>query len=97
MSKLDRFMVSHNFFEKWKETSINVLGRCISDHCPLVFVAKTNETDFGPKCFKVFDQWLEEEEFGKIVKDTWNSDEFRGTTDIVLKNKIKALKIKLRQ
>ncbi|GKA08346.1 putative RNA-directed DNA polymerase [Tanacetum coccineum] len=35
-SKLDRFLVSSNFFDVWNDASVSVLCRSFSDHCPLL-------------------------------------------------------------
>ncbi|GJT80736.1 RNA-directed DNA polymerase, eukaryota [Tanacetum coccineum] len=55
-SKLDRFLVSPSFFDCWKDTSVSVLCRTLSDHCPLLH--KVNSPNFGPKPYRVFDKWL---------------------------------------
>ncbi|GKC09663.1 RNA-directed DNA polymerase, eukaryota [Tanacetum coccineum] len=34
-SKLDRFLVSHCFFDNWMDASVSVLTRSYSDHCRL--------------------------------------------------------------
>ncbi|GKD58970.1 nucleotide-binding alpha-beta plait domain-containing protein, partial [Tanacetum coccineum] len=35
-SKLDRFLANQEFFELWKDASVSVLPRTISDHCPIL-------------------------------------------------------------
>lgn len=35
MSKIDRFLVSSNFFEVWKDASVTALCRVILDHFPV--------------------------------------------------------------
>lgn len=47
MSKLDRFLVTTNYFNNWNDASIVVLDRVISDHSPIRLKVGTN--DFGPK------------------------------------------------
>ncbi|KAJ9560860.1 hypothetical protein OSB04_006020 [Centaurea solstitialis] len=90
MSKLDRYLVSANFFNHWKDAMVYVLARSFSDHCPIML--KSGEVDYGPKPFKLFDHWLENEEFQNLVKVSWTSKEVAGTGDVVLKEKLKYLK-----
>ncbi|GJW13718.1 RNA-directed DNA polymerase, eukaryota [Tanacetum coccineum] len=56
VSKLDRFLVSHNFFDSWNDASVSVLCRTFSDHCPILL--KVGLPNFGPKPFKIFDKWI---------------------------------------
>ncbi|KAJ9549874.1 hypothetical protein OSB04_022417 [Centaurea solstitialis] len=53
MSKLDRFLVSSNFFNQWKDATVYALPRTISDHCPILL--KVGKLDYGPNPFKIFD------------------------------------------
>ncbi|GKD56394.1 RNA-directed DNA polymerase, eukaryota, reverse transcriptase zinc-binding domain protein, partial [Tanacetum coccineum] len=50
-SKLDRFLVSGNFFDYWIDASVVVLYRSLSDHCPLLL--KVGTPNFGPKPYRV--------------------------------------------
>nr|GEX45088.1 RNA-directed DNA polymerase, eukaryota, reverse transcriptase zinc-binding domain protein [Tanacetum cinerariifolium] len=52
--------------------------------------------DFGPKCFKVFNHWMEEDGFNKVIEASWASGDYRGSTDIILKNKFKPLKVDIK-
>ncbi|XP_071718178.1 uncharacterized protein [Rutidosis leptorrhynchoides] len=67
-SKLDRFLVSEKFISLWEDLSVIALERRESDHCPLLLRDKV--IDFGPKPFKVFDEWFFKEgrkiEFGNL-------------------------------
>ncbi|GJX96354.1 cysteine-rich receptor-like protein kinase [Tanacetum coccineum] len=57
-SKLDRFLVSEGFKNKWGNLSTVALDRKLSDHCPIVL--KDMDVDFGPKPFRVFNICLKE-------------------------------------
>ncbi|KAJ9562981.1 hypothetical protein OSB04_008141 [Centaurea solstitialis] len=94
LSKLDRFLVSANFFSIWGDAKVIALLRNVSDHCPLVL--KTGSIDFGPKPLKVFDSWLSIPSFEQLVKNSWGFGSFRGTSGVILKNKIKRLKQDIR-
>nr|GEX72984.1 cysteine-rich receptor-like protein kinase [Tanacetum cinerariifolium] len=49
--------------------------------------------NFGPKCFKFFNHWMEDDNFNDIFKSSWGTGLYRGTADIILKNKLKKLKL----
>ncbi|GKC97285.1 cytochrome P450 [Tanacetum coccineum] len=90
LSKFDRFLVSNNFFSLWKDAKVKTLAREISDHCPIML--SVDSMNFGPKCFKFFNHWMEDDDFNNIVKTSWEAGVYRGFADIVLKNKLKKLK-----
>ncbi|GJX37278.1 RNA-directed DNA polymerase, eukaryota [Tanacetum coccineum] len=56
VSKLDRFLVTHNFLDLWSDASVSVLCRSYSDHCPILL--QVGLPDFGPKPFNFFDKWI---------------------------------------
>ncbi|GKA29034.1 putative RNA-directed DNA polymerase, partial [Tanacetum coccineum] len=90
-SKLDRFLVTNNFFKSWDEASVAVLCRSYSDHCPLVL--KVCNPNFGPKPFRIFDKWIENEELGAVLANSWASILCLISPDLVLKNKLKKLRV----
>ncbi|GJT68519.1 putative RNA-directed DNA polymerase [Tanacetum coccineum] len=94
MSKLDRFLVTHNFLDQWPSASVTALARTISDHCPILL--KVELPDFGPKPFRIFNHWLGHSEFNDLIEYTWGARPFRGSADIILKNKIKHLKMAIK-
>ncbi|XP_071689438.1 uncharacterized protein [Rutidosis leptorrhynchoides] len=65
LSKLDRFFVTDSFISLWKDLSVIALDRRDSDHCPLVLRDKI--IDFGPKPFKIFDEWLSKEGVDRVI------------------------------
>lgn len=71
-SKLDRFLVSNEFGVAWNNLGAKILERRWSDHFPILLFDK--KTNFGPKPFKLFDTWLEEEGIEDIVREAWNKD-----------------------
>ena len=52
-SRLDRFLISHEWLEKWPNSIQTALARNFSDHCPIVL--RSNEIDWGPKPFRIID------------------------------------------
>ncbi|GJT47353.1 putative RNA-directed DNA polymerase [Tanacetum coccineum] len=95
MSKLDRFLVSSNFFEHRENASVIAVDRVISDHNPIML--SIGSCDFGPKPFRVFDCWFGHLDFESVVEKSWKSGSYRGTPDIVLKNKIKQLRYDIKE
>jgi len=53
--------------------------------------------DWGPKPFKSFDVWLKEPGFKVMEKDKWDSYEVQGNSMSILKDKLKLLKVDLKE
>ncbi|XP_071728455.1 uncharacterized protein [Rutidosis leptorrhynchoides] len=90
MSKLDRFLVSDSFLPLGPDLRVNALDRKFSDHCPIMLL--DNEVDFGPKPFKVFDDWICIEGVDKVVEQSWKEELGGYRMDCVFCNKLKRLK-----
>lgn len=93
-SKLDRFLVSHDWLNRWPGCTQFILDRNFSDHCPILLKSKT--VDWGPKPFRVLDCWLKDKSFDKVVSDCWMNLQPRGWGGYALKEKIKKLKERLK-
>ncbi|XP_071704293.1 uncharacterized protein [Rutidosis leptorrhynchoides] len=95
-SKLDRFLVNEKFQLLWKDLSAVVLDRKSSDHCPILL--KDEEKNFGPKPFKIFDAWFNEESSAQVVKDAWlTSVLISNRKDCIFRNKLKNVKAALKE
>lgn len=92
-SKLDRFLISHEWMAKWPDTTQYTLERNFSDHCPILLRSKI--IDWGPKPFRVMDYWLKDSSFTKTVHECWTSTQIGGWGGYVLKEKLKRLKRRL--
>jgi len=68
-SKLDRVVVFDGWTSKWPDSSQHNLERNYSDHCPIIM--KSKSIDWGPKPFKVFDGWLNNKDYHKVVNECW--------------------------
>jgi len=53
--------------------------------------------DWGPKPFRVLDCWLNNKQYQNMVKEVWCGDQQPGWGGIVLKNKLRNLKSKIKQ
>ncbi|XP_071727314.1 uncharacterized protein [Rutidosis leptorrhynchoides] len=95
-SKLDRFLVSNNFFILWDNLMAVALDRTESDYCPIVL--KDDEKDYGPKPFKVFDVWLDEDGIYKVVTEAWGKVSISGPRkDRIFMNNLKSVKNSLKE
>jgi hypothetical protein len=95
MSRLDRCLVSLDWVEKWGVSSLWVLPREVSDHCPLVL--KYASSEWGPKPFRFNNHWLAHPNFFKVVDEWWRGQEVVGWMGFVLKEKLRGLKFRLKE
>lgn len=95
MSRLDRFLVSEEWITKWGVNAQWALKRDVSDHCPIIL--KSGIVDWGPKPFRFNNCWLKNQEFGKLVIDTWSMECPSTWKAIRLKEKLKRLKLEVRK
>ncbi|XP_071727942.1 uncharacterized protein [Rutidosis leptorrhynchoides] len=69
LSKLDKFFVSDRFLQLWEDLSTIALDRFLSNHFPIILRDKV--IDFGPKPFKIFDEWLFNDGVDKVIEKAW--------------------------
>ncbi|PNX96151.1 cysteine-rich receptor-like protein kinase, partial [Trifolium pratense] len=94
MSRIDRFLISDQWVNCWGASSVWVLDRDVSDHCPLVL--KSSVVDWGPKPFRFNNHWLEDKDFKKVVEEAWGGQVINGWMGFAMKEKLKGLKVKLK-
>ena len=58
---------------------------------------QTKKVDWGPKPFRVVDWWIHQKGYHSMVREAWNSDQQGGWGGIVLKNKLRNLKMTIKQ
>ncbi|XP_022007517.1 uncharacterized protein LOC110906730 [Helianthus annuus] len=90
LSKIDRLLVSHNFFSKWPTACLRALPWLFSDHCPLMLT--TVENIFGPKPFRVFNSLIGKNGVEEVVKGATESFHDSGPADSVLSKKMAFIK-----
>ncbi|XP_071727431.1 uncharacterized protein [Rutidosis leptorrhynchoides] len=95
MSKIDRFLISVNFSQLWVDLSATAMDRDRSDHCPIILQDKV--IDFGPKPFKIFDDWLYMDGVNSVIEQAWNEDISGNRKDCIFRNKLKRVKSALRE
>ncbi|XP_071695704.1 uncharacterized protein [Rutidosis leptorrhynchoides] len=90
-SKLNRFLVSEVFYSNWNSISAIAMDRKHSDHCPIML--SDIEMNFGPKPFKIFDAWFDEDNIEQVLRDAWNEPiNVNRRKDCVFRNKLKKVK-----
>ncbi|XP_071740483.1 uncharacterized protein [Rutidosis leptorrhynchoides] len=94
-SKLDRFLVSEKSIHVWGNLSTLALERKLSNHCPLIL--RDKEIDFGPKPTKIFDEWLDADGSGDIVKKAWGLNVEGRRLDCIIRKKLKNVKCALKE
>jgi len=94
-SRIDRFLVSLEWEERFPEVIQKRLPRLLSDHFPLLLDCGAPRE--GNKYFKFENMWLKHEGFVELVKNWWLSYEFSGLPSFILANKLKALKKDLKK
>ncbi|MCH79506.1 LINE-1 reverse transcriptase like [Trifolium medium] len=95
MSRLDRMLVSEAWSSLWGNLTLRVLPRDVSDHCPLLL--KSSNIVSGPKPFRFCNHWLSHLDFKKVVEECWGSKKFSGWMGYILKEKLKALKVSIKE
>ncbi|XP_071708249.1 uncharacterized protein [Rutidosis leptorrhynchoides] len=65
------------------------------NHCPILL--SDGEVDFGPKPFKIFDDWFLVEGIDKVIADSWSGPMGGNRKDCVFRNKLKRLKGDLKE
>lgn len=95
MSRIDHVLVSDEWKRAWGDSALWVLPRDASDHCPLVL--KVGGWDWGPKPFRFNNFWLENRGFKLLVEETWRNHNLGGWMGFILKEKLKNLKLRLKE
>ncbi|XP_071707906.1 uncharacterized protein [Rutidosis leptorrhynchoides] len=91
-NKLDMFLVTNNFLGLWEDLSI--IDRNLSDHCPLVL--RDRIFDYGPKPFKVFNEWFNFLDVEDVIRDAWNQPIRGSKKDCIFRDRLKNVKMALR-
>lgn len=95
MSRLDRFLISARWMNRWNGISLWCMSRNLSDHC--LVMLKCGVRDWGPKPFKVWDRWFHFPRFRSMVETECTQIQVEGTAAYILKESLKRLKYKLKQ
>lgn len=89
--KLDRVLVNEEWLCSFGKTCVDFPTGGISDHSPPV-ISVGSWISFGPKPFKFYNFWLENENYMEWLSNYWNQ-EVRGFPMYKLSKKLKAFKV----
>ena len=95
MARIDRFLVSEEWDCLFGGTRQSILPRPTSDHFPIL-IEGGRVIPKRPSPFRFENMWIKEEGFKDLIKVWWQWLEFRGTSSYVLMEKMKAIKILLK-
>ncbi|GAU51064.1 hypothetical protein TSUD_300060 [Trifolium subterraneum] len=90
MSRIDRFLFSEEWVERWPDCTVWGLDRSLSDHCSIMLNNKV--ADWGPKPFRMLKCWRDIEGYQDFVKEKWKEFNVEGWGGYVIKEKFKNIK-----
>ena len=94
MSKIDRFLVCSEFFNKWPNACLRALPRYLSDHNPLLLTI--DNKNYGSRPFRWYNSWVDKEGCSELISKTLKDFNMSGPPDLVLSKKLKLLRSVLR-
>nr|CAN70867.1 hypothetical protein VITISV_027610 [Vitis vinifera] len=94
-SRLDRFLFNEGWENHFGDVRQCVLPRPVSDHFPILLDVGGGRR--GPSPFRFENMWLKMEGVKELMKSWWEGVSFNGSTSFILAEKIKVLKVKLKE
>ena len=91
-SRVDRFLISEDWENYFSGVSRCTLPRPVFDHFPILLDG--GGVRRGPIPFRFKNMWLKEEGFKELLRGWWFN--YSGSYSFILTEKLKALKIKLK-
>ena len=95
MSRIDRFLYTGDWEDRYPTVVQRRLSRLLSDHFPIML--ESGKFLRGNRPFRFENMWLQAEGFGEMVRNCWESYQFEGTPSYILAKKLKALKLALKK
>ena len=95
MARLDRFLITDDWDNYFGNATQSTLPRPFSDHFPILLIGGGSLVR-GPTPFRFENMWLKTEGFKILIDGWWKSFDVRGASSFVVVEKLKALKIKLK-
>ena len=89
-ARLDKFLFSANWEDKFPTFSQRRMSRLCSDHFPIVLEGGSFQR--GSMLFRFEKMWLKNEGFVDKVRSWWDSYQVHGAPSFILANKLKLLK-----
>ncbi|CAH1426155.1 unnamed protein product [Lactuca virosa] len=97
LSKLDRFLVSEDIYDRFQGLQVAVLDRLWSDHC-LILLHEV-KVAYGPPPFRFFNSWMELDRFDEMIRSSVSEFVVNQSWSkfVVFKNKLKFIKNRIRE
>jgi hypothetical protein len=95
MSRIDRFLLSEKWCLTWPNCFQLASSRGLFDHCPLQLCI--DFANWGPKPVRMLKCWDNFSGYDSFVRETWNSMQLEGWGGYVLKEKLKKIKLALKE
>jgi hypothetical protein len=95
MSRIDRFLYSNDWEDRFPTVVQRRIPRLLSDHFPIML--ESSQFHRGNRPFRFENMWLKAEGFGELVQGWWDSYQIEGTPSFILAKKLKALKSDLKK
>jgi len=95
MSRLDRFLLSNKWCEKWPNCTQIAYQRGLSDHVPVMLYV--DDTNWGPRPLRMLKCWSDYPGYTDFVREKWVSFVYQGWGDFVLQQKLKKMKACLKE
>ena len=94
MTRIDQFFLSEKWCLTWPNCFQLATSRGLSDHCPLLLLI--DEENWGPRPLWLLKCWENFPGYKMFVRDQWHSFQLEGWGGYVLKEKLKLLKLALK-
>ncbi|MCH84952.1 LINE-1 reverse transcriptase like, partial [Trifolium medium] len=92
----------NNFVSNMELLDLPVLGRKFTWFHPngssmsMIDRALVGNVDWGPRPFRFNNHWLQNDDFKRLVEDSWREQEVEGWMGFILKGKLKGLKTRIK-
>lgn len=95
MSRLDKFLLSKSWYLVWLNCVQVAHLRRLSDHCPIFLYV--DEENWGPRPSRMLKCWQDTPGYKQFVRDKWKSFQIVGWGGFVLREKLKLIKLALKE
>ncbi|XP_057437244.1 uncharacterized protein LOC130729486 [Lotus japonicus] len=94
-SRIDRWLLNEVAWSSLEEAIQRVENWGLSDHRAVSLVI--GHFSSGPKPFMLYNNWLLDKDFERMVQEWWSTNTVQGWTGYVLQKKLKDLKVKIKE